>query len=291
MGGSHRKRLGHNIDTLVYIAVIFAAVLHAGWNAVLRIGLDRNATMVLLAIVQALVAILLLHFVTQPAPAAWAWIVGAGLLHAGYKVFLVQAYNRADLTQVYPLARGTAPLIIALVAFLFLEERIAPIALLAVALISGGIMILAFKSAGGARMTSAALFFALGTAVFTASYTLFDAVGARIAGTASGCILWMVIVDAIFMLIYWVALKRSFSLTPLLPAWKSGFFAGTMSLGSYWIAIWAFTQAPVATVAALRESSIAFAVLIAYFFLKEPVNAWRWGSAGAIALGVFLLKA
>ncbi|MEM9130363.1 MAG: DMT family transporter [Pseudomonadota bacterium] len=278
------------MGTYIYVAVLFAAVLHAGWNSVVKIGLDRKATIVLLAMVQALGALPLLPFVLAPAREAWGWIIIAALLHTGYKIFLVEAYARADLSQVYPLARGAAPVLVALFAFLVLGESTDHVTALSLAVISGGICLIALDGKGGKALKGSALFFAIGTAAFTASYTLVDGFGARLAGTASGFILWMVIGDAIGMLVYWRLSVGSHRFGDLSSAWVTGALGGAMSLGSYWIAVWAFTKAPIAAVAALRESSILFAILIARFVLKEKIGSWRWLSAGIIATGVILIK-
>jgi drug/metabolite transporter (DMT)-like permease len=279
-----------SMENHVFVAVLVAALLHASWNSVVKLGLDRVSTVLLLALVQALIAAPILPFVAQPASEAWPWIIASAALHVGYKVFLVRAYAHADLSQAYPLARGTAPLIITLVSIVFLGVSLDAIALLAIFCISAGILIMAAHGSSAGRMRGKALFFAIGTAGFTASYTVVDGIGARLAGTASGFILWMVIGDAIGMVGYALWTRGTAAFPAMLPAWKTGIAAGAMSLGSYWIAVWAFTQAPIALVAALRESSILFAVLIAAFVLRERVSGWRWLSACAIVVGIALMK-
>ncbi|MCB9944515.1 MAG: EamA family transporter [Geminicoccaceae bacterium] len=278
------------MENHVFAAVLVAALLHAGWNSVVKLGLDRVSTVLLLALVQALIAVPILPFVPQPANGAWPWIIVAAVLHTGYKVFLVQAYAHADLSQAYPLARGTAPLIVTLVSVAVLGVSLDKTEILAISCISAGILVMAARGSSEGRMRGKALFYAAGTAGFTASYTLVDGIGARVAGTSSGFILWMVIGDAIGMVAYALRTRGTTAFPAMLPAWKTGIAAGTMSLGSYWIAVWAFTQAPIALVAALRESSILFAVLIAALVLRERVSGWRWLSACAIASGVALMK-
>ncbi len=278
------------MEPLVFFAVLGAALMHAGWNAVVKVGGDRVSSILLLALVQALIAIPILPFVTQPSRESWIWIAGASALHAGYKIFLTYAYQHGDLSQVYPIARGTAPLIVTIFSFFVLGEEISAGGLLAIVSISGGVLLMSLKGGGFGRMSGTALFFALGTAGFTASYTLFDGVGARIAGTASGFILWMVIGDAILMCAYAGAVRGRSAFPAMLSAWRTGIAAGAMSLGSYWVAVWAFTQAPLALVAALRETSILFAVLIAVFVLGERAGRWRWTAAGFIGLGVVLMR-
>lgn len=282
---------GAPIDPLVYIAVLCAAALHAGWNAAVKSGLDRVSALLLLSLVQAAIALPLLAVVPEPARAAWPWIAGAAVLHAGYKLFLGRAYRDADLGQVYPLARGSAPLIVALVSAVALGEVLGPAQLAAVLAISAGVLTMALRGEGAlGRLDRASLGYALGTACFTAGYTLVDAGGARIAGTASGFLMWMVLGDTALTLAAALLLRGPAALRGLRPELGRGLAAGAMSLGSYWIAVWAFTQAPVALVAALRESSILFALLIGTFVLGERAGRWRWIAGGTIATGVLLMR-
>ncbi|KAA9005997.1 EamA family transporter [Histidinibacterium aquaticum] len=278
------------MENHVFAAVLLAALLHAGWNTLVKVGLDRLSTMLLLALVQAAIALPLIPFVPAPSPEAWPWIAGAAALHAGYKIFLAQAYAHADLSQAYPVARGTAPVIVLLVSATVLGARFETAAIASVGAISAGLILMAVKGGGATPLRGKGLAYALGTAGFTAGYTLVDGVGAKVADTASGFILPMVVGDAVLMCGYAVALRGGSAFRSLGSAWKSGTAAGAMSLGSYWIAVWAFTQAPIALVAALRESSILFAVLIAVLLLGERVSPWRWVSIGLIACGVALMK-
>ncbi len=279
------------MDTLVFAAVLAAAFLHAAWNAALKLGLDRFSSVILLAVVQALIAIPILPFVEQPLWAAWPWILASIALHVGYKIFLINAYQYGDLSQVYPLARGSAPLLVAIVSGPVIGEPLSPVALFATFAIGCGVMLMGLK--GGAdlgRMNGKALAYALGTAGFTASYTIVDGMGARVAQSPSGFILWMVVGDAVGMLIYGWILRGPGALAGSIGAWRIGIAAGAMSLGSYWIAVWAFAHAPIALVAALRETSVLFAVLLAVVFLGERATRWRILAAAAILGGVVTMR-
>jgi drug/metabolite transporter (DMT)-like permease len=156
--------------------------------------------------------------------------------------------------------------------------------------IAAGIMLIAAKDRKGGGLGRAGIGFALATACFTASYTMADGVGARLAGSASGFALWMFALDGLIMLAYGLATRGGAAFTALLPAWRGGVAAGAMSLGSYWIAIWAFTQAPLAMVAALRETSILFALLIAYFMLGERIGPLRLVASALILAGIVLMR-
>jgi drug/metabolite transporter (DMT)-like permease len=279
------------MDAPVFVTVLTAAFLHAGWNAVVKVGLDRFSSVLLLSIVQSGLALALLAFFPPPAAVAWPWLVASALLHSGYKLVLIRAYAHGDLSQVYPLARGTAPLLVALVGAVLLGEMIGPTKVLAVLLIALGVVLLSLK--GGTDLgaiPAKALAYALGTAVFTASYTLVDGIGARLSGTASGFTLWMFVGDGLIMAACARAARGPAAFARLAPGWRSGLAAGAMSLGSYWIAIWAFTRAPIALVAALRETSVLFAMLIAVLVLRERAGRWRWAAAGLIASGVALMR-
>lgn len=282
---------GPAVENHVFVAVLLAAILHAGWNSVVKMDVDRVSTLLLLTLVQAGIAVALLPFVAQPATDAWTWILASAALHVGYKIFLTQAYAHADLSQAYPLARGSAPLIVAVWSVLILGATFTPSSVAAILAISLGILLMAAKGSSSGWMRGSAIFWALGTAGFTASYTLVDGVGARIAGTSSGFILWMVIGDAVGLTAFAALTRGRTAFSALLPVWKTGFAAGAMSLGSYWVAVWAFTQAPIALVAALRESSILFATVIAALVLSERVSRWRWTAVCIIACGVALMKA
>jgi drug/metabolite transporter (DMT)-like permease len=279
------------MDYVVFFAVLGAAGMHAGWNAVVKVGLDRFSSVLLLTLFTGLIAVVLLPFFPAPASAAWPWLVASGMLHSGYKFFLIRAYDHGDLSQVYPLARGSAPLIVALVGVFALGETMTPSKAAGVCAIGFGVIAMSLR--GGASLGALApkaLVYALITAGFTASYTLVDGIGSRASGTASGYTMWLFVGDGVGMIVYALASRGVRAFSGLAPAWRSGFAAGAMSLGSYWIAIWAFTVAPIALVAALRETSVLFAMLIAIVFLNERPGRWRWIGSGLILAGVVLVR-
>jgi drug/metabolite transporter (DMT)-like permease len=274
------------MSAAVFFAVLFAAMLHAGWNALVKLGLDRFSSILLLTLVQGVIALVMLPFVPVPAAEAWPWVLLGSSLHSGYALFLVRAYQHGELSQIYPIARGTAPLIVTVASLLFLREVPTALRAAAILAIAGGILLMA----GRGGLTRRGLAWALGTACFTAAYTMADGVGARIAGSATGFAMWMFALDGLIMLAFGLWLRGRGALAALRPAWRSGTLAGAMSLGSYWIAIWAFTQAPLALVAALRETSVLFALLIAFFWLGERIGARRWAAALLIVAGVVLMR-
>ncbi|WP_293458878.1 EamA family transporter [Phenylobacterium sp.] len=271
--------------------MLAAAMMHAGWNAVVRAGLDRFSSILLLSMTQSGLALLLLPFAPLPAPAAWPWVVGGSVLHTGYKLFLMRAYQHGDLTQVYPLARGAAPPLVALGGFLLFHERLTPSGWAAVALIAAGVALMAFRGGHGvSRLPGKALAYALGTAVFVASYTLVDGQGVRIAATSMGFVMWMFVGDGLIMLAYTFATRGPRAPLTVMAAWRTGLPAGALSLGSFWIALWAFSRAPVALVAALRETSVLFAMVIGVVFLKERAGRWRIAAGLCIGAGVMAMR-
>ena len=273
----------------VFLAVLAAALLHAGWNALVKVGLDRFSSVLAIALVVGAVAILLIPFFPLPAREAWPWVLAGSALHTGYKLFLIRAYQHGDLGAVYPIARGTAPLIVGLAGLVLLAERPEPPQLAAMLAIAGGILLIAVGGRGP-RIAPKALIYALGTAGFTAAYTMIDGVGARIAGTAAGFILWLFLFDGLFMLAFALATRGPGAIAALRPGWRGGIAAGLMSLGSYWTVVWAFTQAPLGLVAALRETSVLFAMLLGAMLLKERVGPARWAVAALILAGIALMR-
>jgi drug/metabolite transporter (DMT)-like permease len=278
------------MDLIVFLAVLAGAAMHAGWNALVKTGLDRTTSIFLLAFIQGLISLALLPFFATPLGLSWPFIAVSALLHTGYKIFLIRAYEHGDFSQVYPLARGSAPLLVALVGIFLLNEALTATKFAAVCAIAFGVMLMSSKLGSGEAMPRKALFFALGTALFTASYTLVDGVGAQLSGTASGFTLWMFVGDGVLMTIYALTMRGRGLFIAVRGNLVSGTAAGALSLGSYWIAIWAFTLAPIALVAALRETSVLFAMLIALFFLGERASIQRWLAAMLILAGIVLMR-
>ena len=279
------------MDTIVFAAVMAGALMHAGWNAVIKVGLDRFSAILLLSLVQGLISFALIPLFPIPPSEAWPWLLASIALHVGYKFFLIKAYSLGDLSQIYPLARGTAPLIVSIISALYLGELLSLTKSIGIVAIGLGIMAMAFLNGKNTiPLSRKALVFAMTTATFTAAYTLLDGVGARTSLNASSYTLWLFAGDSLCMLALAVAFRGKDSITKTLPQWKRGLVTGALSLGSYWIAIWAMTKAPIALVSGLRESSVLFAMLIAVIFLKEKTGLVRWLSALTIGAGIVLTR-
>jgi drug/metabolite transporter (DMT)-like permease len=226
-----------------------------------------------------------------PSGWTWIWILLSVALHAGYKLFLISAYKAGDLGQVYPLARGTAPLLTAIGSAVLIGEVVSVSTAAAIAVVCLGILLMSVRgSSSAATLGRATVLYALGTSVFIALYTLVDGVGGRSAPGATSYTAWLFVLDGFSMGLLCLAIRGRPALDAMLPAWRRGLATGVLSLGGYWIIIWAMTRAPIAAVAALRESSILFALVLSTLMLKERLTAWRITAAVLILVGVAGLR-
>jgi drug/metabolite transporter (DMT)-like permease len=275
----------------VFLVVLAAAFMHAGWNALVKIRLDPFLSVSLMSFNVGAISLVCLPFVAVPAGWTWVWIGLSAALHTGYKLFLITAYKSGELGQVYPLSRGTAPLLTVLGSAVLVGEVPSPSTAAAIAVLCLGIVLISMRGAStAARMGRSTVLYALGTSAFIASYTLVDGIGGRSAPSASSYTVWLFVLDSFAMAVISIAVRGQAAVVALLPAWRIGLATGVLSLGGYWIIIWAMTQAPIAAVAALRESSILFAVVLSSLMLKEILTPWRVSAAGLILLGVVGLR-
>jgi drug/metabolite transporter (DMT)-like permease len=279
------------MDSLVFAAVLFAAACHAGWNATIKRGLDPLATTVLISIGAALVSAALLPIVGWPALAAWPWCAGSVAIHLVYFAALIESYRAGDMGQVYPIARGSAPLLTAVTTTVFIGERLGLLGWCGIILLVTGVLVLSLR--GGrdlAKLDREAVGFALFTAVTICAYSVVDGVGARLAGSANSYSVALFGGIGPVMVIYALARRGSDVFPAMARHWRLGFAGGALQLGSYGIAIWAMTVAPIAIVAALRETSVLFGTAIAVIFLKEPLRLSRIGAALIIVTGLVLIR-
>jgi len=275
---------------MVFAAVLGAALLHAAWNALVKGGADKTLSMGAVIIGHLPIAIIAIPFVPLPDADSLPYIAAGIALHFGYQVFLLRSYQIGDLTQVYPIARGSAPMMVALFSVAVLGVNLEAIELLAVAIIGLGIISLALVRHSDGQKNGKAAILALITGMFIASYSLVDGLGARIAGTSLGYYSWLSIGNGTLMILY-LAAKSPNTLRSIprngLPILILG---GGASFIAYALVIWAFMQAPIALVTALRETSIVFALLIGVFFLKEPLSLVKVLSTFSALLGAILLR-
>lgn len=273
----------------VMLAVLGAAFLHALWNSLLKVGTSRMGAMVILSIGE--IPIGLAVILARPA-LDWSvapWVIAAGCAHFFYKLFLTYAYERGDLSRVYPIARGSAPLMVGLVSPFFLSDVISPMEFAGIAVLGAGILLMArgvFSDGENRRLIP----YALGSACATATYTLIDGQGARVSGDAVAYIAWVFVVDGLFFAGGILAWKGWDVLPRARKAWGVGMIAAAASYGAYAVSVWAMTIAPIAVVAALRETSILFAVMIGWLAFGEKMTRAKVLAALVIVGGVMLTR-
>ncbi|MBX5223876.1 MULTISPECIES: EamA family transporter [unclassified Rhizobium] len=272
----------------VILLVLFGALLHATWNAIVKAGSDKSLDAALISAGGAVSALPFLAFLPLPQSAAWPFIGASAILQFAYFQLVAAAYRAGDIGLVYPLMRGCAPLLVAATSGVVLRENLSGAALAGTMTISAGVLTLALEAR---RSSGHAVAFSIANAFVIASYTYVDGVGARLSGNAVSYTLWMSLLPPI-LLLAWAASQRG-SLTVLRHVrrnWWRGLIGGAGSIASYGLALWAMTKAPVATVAALRETSILFALVLSVVVFKEKAGIWRYVAGVVIAIGVLVLK-
>ena len=277
----------------VFAAVLFGALLHAGWNALVKSSADKALDTAVIHMVGSFIGIPLVLVVGWPPAACWPFILASVTIHIGYYIALTGAYRHGDLGLTYPLMRGTAPLLVALASSAALGESLSPLAWAGVLGVSCGVLALGLSRHALERPR--AVGFALANAVIIAIYTVVDALGARTAHAHGGDALQYV--AALFVLDGWpfaalVFMRRGGAVVwPYARGrWPVATGAALASLGSYGIALWAMSRAPVASVAALRETSVLFAALLGSWFLKETFTLRRALGTATILAGVMALR-
>lgn len=274
----------------VVALVLFAALLHAGWNALVKAGTDTFLTTVLVAGGAGLLAALALPFVAAPAAPSWPFIAASALTQLAYYALLAAAYRHGDMSHAYPLMRGSAPLLVALASGPLIGERLSAQQSVALACICGGIFSLYFAARGASAAARRSTLFALLNAGVIASYTLIDGIGVRRSGAPAAYTMWIFLLTGTGLLGWTLARRRAGLLAYAGVHWRVAALGGFGTLASYGLALWAMTRAPVAAVAALRETSILFALAIAALFLREKINRRRYGAGALIAVGAVLMR-
>ncbi len=265
--------------------------MHAGWNAFLKLRIEPFLAMTLVTAGAGVVGVPGLVAFGFPKLEAWPWLIASIVLHLGYYLALTQAYARADMSQMYPIARGGAPLITAFASLALLGEGVSPVQALGIAALGCGVMLISLLGRRkGASFDLGALGFAGLTALTISGYTLVDGIGARTAGDPHAYSSALFVIDGFPLLLFALWRRGAAGLAPMRPYLLQGLAGGAMSLGAYWIAIWAMTVAPIPLVAAVRESSVLFAALIATLILKEPVQWVRAGAAVVIVCALVLMR-
>jgi len=271
----------------VFAVIMLGAVLHATWNAVVKGGGDKLLTTCMITSVASLMALAVIPFLPLPARESWPFIGASVILQVLYFVLVASTYRIADMSQTYPIMRGTAPLLVAAVSVLLLAEPLSVAAWAGIAIISSGILSMAVAPSGGQRK---GLVLALVNAGVIAGYTLVDGLGVRKSGAPAAYTLWIFLLTGIPLAAWALAAKRTVFGQYCVRYWRQGVIGGLGTVASYGLALWAMMAAPIATVSALRETSILFGVVISALVLKEHLTRVRVIAACIIAAGAMVLR-
>lgn len=272
------------------LVVLLGAVFHASWNALVKSGSDPLLDIIIVTTCIAAGMTIGLWFLPLPRPDSWLYLIASVLVHLAYYGLLALAYRGGDLSLVYPIMRGTAPAFTALTAGILLGEQPSWGGWTGIFLVSGGVLLISADSpcARGARL--APVVFALLNAGVIVGYTLIDGVGARLSGNAFSYTGWMLFLTGVLVFTVSLAIRGRQIISYVLAQWKKGTLGGGCTFASYSLALWAMTKAPIAPVAALRETSIIFSALLAVFVLKERITLLRCASIAVVTAGVIVLK-
>jgi len=279
--------LAGEMSAAVFFIVLFAALCHAVWNAIVKAGDDPTVTAILVALAGAIISLVVLPFLAQPAEASWPFLAISTVLQVAYYLLVGSAYRAADMSRVYPLMRGTAPLIVAVVTAFVFGDHLSAAAWIGVALVSGGVIATALASRGSGDMRGTVL--AIVNALVIAAYTVSDGLGVRASASPVAYTMWLTVLTALPLVVYAAKTRPEFARHALANA-PIAFVGGALTLTSYGLALWAMTVAPVAVVAALRETSILFGTAIAGIVLKERIPAARLAAIAVIAAGAIALR-
>lgn len=277
----------------VVLIVLFAALLHASWNVIVKSGTDKYLSAVMVSGAAGLIAVVFLPFVPLPASASWPYMFTSTVFQVIYMFLVAAAYSNGDMSLAYPLMRGTPPLLVALVSGPLIGEVLGTEQWLAVGLISVGVLVMALgrsQAIIAGRNTTRTVIIALVNALFIAGYTLVDGVGVRVSGNAVSYVLWAFLFNAIPVVSWGIWTYRGQLLTHIKQRGHLTIIGGAGTLGSYGLALWAMTMAPVAMVAALRETSILFGVMLSLILLREQISAKRLLGAVLIVGGTMMMR-
>ncbi|MFI6124244.1 EamA family transporter [Streptomyces sp. NPDC051064] len=276
---------------LVAVAVLAAAIMHASWNAIAHAIRDQLVSFTLISGGGALIGLVLACFAPLPAAGAWPYLLVSAGLHVAYMLLLMRSFTLGDFGQMYPIARGTAPLVVTVLAAVFVGERPDGWATAGVAVASAGLVGLALWGirGSGKRPHRPAILAALATGLAIAGYTTVDGVGVRASGTPIGYIAWLMILEGIAIPAYAFWRRRGELVPQLTPFAARGLLGAALSVAAYGLVLWAQTKAALAPIAALRESSIIVGAAIGTLFFKERFGAPRIAAAGLMVVGIGLM--
>lgn len=273
---------------LVVGLVLISALMHAGWNFLVKRGNDGQLDTALFAMGCSLIAAVLLPFVPLPDPSCYPWLLATLFIHVAYFLTLAAAYQHADLSLAYPVMRGLAPVLVSFFA-LASGEMLNTLQMLGIGLIAFGILMPAWI--GKPWRNKKGLYFAVLNAAIIALYTVLDGVGVRLSGNAISYTLWLFLFNSwgILAILIWRRSLREVVVS-VRAGWRMALLGAGLSMGSYGIVLWAMTQSAIPAVAALREVSVVFAAFLGAWFLKETVGRWRILGASFVGVGAAVIR-
>lgn len=272
----------------ITMVVLCAAIFHATWNSLIKGGKDTLLDSMLLSSVWLIISITAFPFLPLPHENSWPFLGVSVFVHVSYLFLLANSYHNGELSRVYPIIRGLPPLIVSLVGFFILKEDMSIYGWLGVFAISIGILTLEI---GNKTPSHKVLILSLATASMIATYTVIDGIGARLSGNSTSFLMWQSLFQAIiFITLVSLIRNKKRCLAHARMHWQRGVIGGILSIAAYGIVLWAMTQAPIAYVSALRETSVLFASIIAVLFLSEPLKTSRIVSAILIISGIVIMK-
>jgi drug/metabolite transporter (DMT)-like permease len=271
----------------VTLAVLAAALTHATWNAIAHGIKDQTLAFALIGVGGITVAIPLIIVVTLPRSDCWPYLLASVAIHVFYNLLLMRCYQVGEFSQVYPLARGTSPLVVTILAAVFVHERLALPQIAGVVTVSAG---LGFLVLGGRRPGRAAFLAAVGTGLTIAAYTTVDGVGVRLSASPAGYIGWLMLLESLCVPMFALARRRAVLLKQPPRVLLSGLAAGALSVLAYGLVLWAQTRGELAPIAALRETSVVFGAIIGALVFREPFGRTRITATVIVVAGILLLN-
>ncbi|HYU86905.1 MAG TPA: EamA family transporter [Kribbellaceae bacterium] len=282
--------LSSGLPASAVVMVLLAAVAHAGWNAIAHAVDDKLVAMTAFATGAAAVAVPLLAATSAPARASWPWLAASVAVHLAYQLLLVTSYKLGDFSQMYPLARGSAPLLVTVLAAVVVPEVPRPLELAGVVVVSVGLGSLVLAGGGTQRRRLPAVLAALATGCSIAVYTVIDGTGVRASGSPGGYTAWLMLLDGI-PIVFFVLQRRGLALFGQLRRHAGvGLVGGSLSLAAYGLVLWAQTLGPLAPISALRETSIVVGAIIGAVVFKEGFGVRRLAATAVVATGVVLIN-
>ena len=260
----------------VMAVILLGALLHAIWNALIRAGSDKIASTLSIVVGAGLMTACFLPFVPTPAEASWPYLAASVLIHVVYFLLVALSYRIADLSFVYPIMRGAAPAVSAIAVVFILNESPSSLGWVGVLLVCSSIVLLTADSWRTGTLPFAPTAIALANAGVIVIYTLVDGIGARSSGNAFSYTGWMILLTAAPITIACFVTRPQYMAASIRENFTRVLAGGACTFGSYGLAFWAMTQAPIALVAALRETSVVFGTIIAATFLQENVSPMRY---------------